>query len=324
MNLKENFIRELAKSGENYVSGAEFAEKMGVSRNAVWKAVKSLENDGFKIDSTAKGYRFSSDNNRLSAEIIGTYLKTSLIGRKITVFESIDSTNNYAKKTASDGAEHGTVIVADTQTAGRGRLGRSFVSPENTGLYMSIIIRPHFDLQTVSLITSAVACATSEAVEKLCGVKTGIKWVNDLYMNGRKICGILTEATLDLEMKSLDYAVIGIGVNVRKCDFGEELNKTVTSVEQETGTVIDRNVLCAEILNSTEKYLDMIKSREYLSYYREREILTGHVITANAGNEKIIGKAVGIDENANLVIILDDGTERHLSSGEAGFCRIKK
>lgn len=326
MNVREEVLAALVQAEDEYISGAALAERLEVSRNAVWKAVKALEDEGYIIDSvTAKGYRISSESNRLSGKIIYSMLETSALGRNITVLDETDSTNNRAKELAASGALHGTVVVADTQTAGRGRLGRSFVSPSGTGLYMSVIIRPDFSIETAPLITSCAACAAAEAVEELCGSPVSIKWVNDLYMNGRKICGILTEASLSLENNSLDYAVIGIGVNVRGVReiFSSELSSIATSVEDETGLKINRNKLCAEILGKLEKYLAAIESRAFLSEYRRRELLTGNMITANVGGETFTGKAAAIDDNANLVVELPDGTRKTLGSGEANLCRIK-
>lgn len=323
MNVRESALKTLAGANGKFVSGAQLADKIGVSRNAVWKAVKSLENEGFAIEAVSgKGYRISPENNVLSAEIISAGLKTK---RKIAVLSEIDSTNNYAKELASSGAAHGTAVIADRQTSGKGRLGRSFFSPSGTGLYVSVIIRPEMSLETAQLITSCAACAAAETVEELCGRDVSIKWVNDLYMNGRKICGILTEASLSLETKSLDYAVIGVGINVLsvKNIFGQELGGIATSVEDETGIKINRNTLCAVLLNKLDERLADIKSRSFLDSYRRREILTGNVITANAGGIKITGTAVGIDDNASLIIKLPDGSVRALSSGEASLCRIK-
>lgn len=325
MNVKETLLETLAESDGEYISGAMLAEKIGVSRNAVWKAVKSLETAGYSIEAvTSKGYRISALNNRLSEKLIQASLKTESLGKHIIILDETDSTNNYAKDSAVAGAEHGTVIIADTQSSGKGRLGRTFVSPKGKGLYMTVIIRPDFDLKTASLITSATACAVAVAIEELCHSDVKIKWVNDLYMNGRKICGILTEASLGMEMKSLDYAVIGIGINVRSAEgsFSRDLRVSATSVEDETGLQIDRNRLCAEVLNSLERYLSGIESRNYIREYRNREILTGNTITANIGGNTIIAFAEGIDDNANLIIKLPDGNIKHLSSGEASLCRV--
>lgn len=310
--MKKIILKKLA--GGNYVSGEETAEILGVSRSAVWKAVQSLRNDGFIIDSvSSKGYRLSPDNNKLSAELIS-------YNGDINVYSSLSSTNDCAKMLASNGADNGTVVIAESQFAGKGRPGRSFVSPAGKGLYMSVIIRPDFAFEFVPLITSAAAVATAEAVESLCNADVQIKWVNDLYMNGRKICGILTEASLGLEANSIDYAVIGIGVNVRKNDFGE-LNDIVTSVEQESNIVVDRNKLCESILKRLQIRLSGIEKKSHLDEYRRREFLTGNMISANVGNERIIGMAVGVDDNANLIVKTDNGI-KNLSSGEASLIRL--
>lgn len=322
MNVKDSLLKALADAGTNYTSGAALAESLGVSRNAVWKAVKALESEGYTIESAPRGYRLSADNNRLCSELIAAGITASELGRKLIVLDSVDSTNNYAKDIAAQGAPHGTTVISDTQTGGKGRLGRTFVSPSGTGLYMTVIVRPSLRIEDTAMMTTAAACAAAEAVEELCGSPVNIKWVNDLYMNGKKICGILTEASMGLEMNSLDYAVIGIGINVRSADFGDALKNIVSTVEDESGRVIDRCRLCAEIINRLEVYLSRIPDRSYLEEYRRRELLTGNRITANVGSESITAEAVGIDDNANLIIRTDDGTERHLSSGEANLCRI--
>ncbi len=327
MNIKQTLLNTLAEADGGYISGAAIAEKLGVSRNAVWKTVKALEADGFVIESvTSKGYRLSADSNRISADLIAPLLTTKEIGRNMQVFSEIGSTNTAAKKLASERVPDGTVIIADKQTEGRGRMGRSFESPSGTGIYMSLVLYPKFGLECAPLITSAAACAVAEAIDEVCGCDVSIKWVNDLYLNGRKICGILTEASLGLEMKNLDHAVIGIGVNVRSVRnvFGEELGNIATSIEDETGVKADRNVLCGAMLNKLEHYLGMVESREFLNEYRRRELLTGNTITANVGGNTLTGMAMGIDDNANLIIKLPDGKLKKLGSGEASLCRVKR
>ena len=327
MNVRSELLATLAGAGGDYISGAALAEKLGVSRNAVWKAVKVLESEGFSISSiTSKGYKLNEDNNKLSADLIFPLLNTKEIGRNIKVFDEVDSTNNVIRELETEKAPHGTTAVADSQTGGKGRIGRHFVSPPGIGLYMSVLVRPHFDLNFAPMITAATACAAAEAIEEMCGSKVMIKWVNDLYMNGKKICGILTEASLGLEMRVLDCATIGIGINVHSIGelFDEELRKTASSIEDETGVRLDRNRLCADILNRLEVYLGKISDRSFLRSYRERELLTGNMITAVVGNENLIGEALGIDDNANLIIRLPYGEIKYLSSGEANLCRIVK
>lgn len=325
MNVKDELMKNLAEADGKYVSGAALADKLGVSRNAVWKAVKAIREEGYEVESSPKGYKLGKSNNRLSADVIRSRLGNGNEDRNITVLDETDSTNIAAKELASSGAPHGTVVVAERQTSGRGRLGRSFVSPPEKGLYMSVVIRPKLGMDCVPLITSTVAVAAALAVEKLCGHEVQIKWVNDLYMNGKKICGILTEASLDLETKNLDYAVVGIGINVRsvKEDFDEELSLRATSVEDEAGVVLDRNTLCAEVLNNLEVWLEKIEDRSYIIEYRRREYLTGKRITAEYGGKIITGTAVGIDRNANLIVELLNGEIINLNAGEANLVRRK-
>ncbi len=262
----------------------------------------------------------------LCRETVTENLVTESLGRNIIILSETDSTNNDAKSLASSGAAHGTAVIANTQTNGRGRLGRSFSSPKGCGIYMSVIIRPRFGLDIAPLITSCTAVAVAEAAESLCGRSVDIKWVNDLYMNGRKICGILTEASVNGRNSSLDYAVIGIGINVLSSEDIScgVLRDTATSIEAETGMRIDRNILCARILGRLETQLENIADRRYLREYRRREILTGNIITADTGAGILTGRAVGIDDNACLLVEKDDGTVIAVNSGEANKCRIKE
>lgn len=326
MNVKESLLNTLAAAGGEYISGAALAQQLGVSRNAVWKAVKSLESEGYAIESvTSKGYRLAESNNRLSAELISSFLTTDTLGRELTVLDEVDSTNRAAKELASKGAPHGTVVIADMQTMGRGRLGRSFVSPAGTGIYMSVVARPELPVELTPMMTTAAAVAVSEAVEMLSGQDTHIKWVNDVYIGGKKICGILTEASLGLETRSLDYAVIGIGINVRsvKGQFDAELSNIATSIEDAAGAAVDRNRLCAEVMNRLEVLIASIPERGFIAEYRRRELLTGNNITAVLNGSPVTGKALGVDENLNLIVEFPDGSVKHLGSGEANLCRIK-
>jgi BirA family biotin operon repressor/biotin-[acetyl-CoA-carboxylase] ligase len=325
MNVKSELLATLANANGDYISGAALADKLGVSRNAVWKAVRALEAEGFSITSvTSKGYKLNDDNNKLSADLIQPLLRTKELGRNMTVYDTVESTNNITKELDSNSAPNGTTTVANHQTAGRGRRGRTFVSPEGSGLYMSTIVRPKFSIEYAPMITAAAACAVAEAIEYFCGSQIMIKWVNDLYLNNKKICGILTEASFGLEMRTLDCAVIGIGINVLSVNnsFDAELLKIASSVEDETGKFINRNKLCAEVLNRLENYMGRIENRSFLEEYRRREYLTGNMVTANVGNRSVVGEAIGVDDNANLIVRTPSGEVVHLNSGEANLCRI--
>ena len=275
-------------------------------------------NHGEEIISSA-----DTENIRLSAEAVRSGLDSTDTERKIIVLDETDSTNNEAKKLAAEGAVHGTVVIADSQTAGRGRLDRQFVSPAGKGLYMSIIIRPESDIKFAPMITSAAAVAAAIAVENICGSEVQIKWVNDLYMNGKKICGILTEAAVNTDGKSLEYVIVGIGINVRSIsdELDDELKLRASSIEDETGKILDRNVLCAAVLNELDTWLGKIEDRSYITEYRQREFLTGKRIIAESGGKIITGTAVGIDRNANLMVELPNGDIINLNSGEANLLK---
>lgn len=327
MSVKTELLETLAVSADDFISGAGLAKKLGVSRNAVWKAVKALEEEGFLIESErGKGYRISERNNHLSATVIAGRLRTKALGRDLTVLDTAGSTNNVAKELASSGAAHGMTVIADSQTGGKGRMGRKFVSPAGKGLYMSVVIRPEISIETAQLITSCAACAVAETIEELCGCRTGIKWVNDIYIGGKKVCGILTEASMSVENAALEYAVIGIGINVfsSEKEMGEDLSRIVSSVESETGKKINRDLLAAELLNRLETRLENITGRDFIEDYRKRELLTGNIVTLNTAGKQTECRAIGIDDNANLIVELADRTVRAINSGEANLCRIKK
>ncbi len=317
MSIKLLVLKAIAESGTEFISGELLAEQLNVSRNSVWKSVKALEAEGFLFEAQQnKGYRISAMNNRVAPELIAPYLNNK---HEIIVLDKTDSTNRYAKDIAAAGAASGTVVIADTQTSGRGRLGRTFVSPAGTGVYLSLIIRPKMNMETAQLITACTACAAADAVEKLSGHDTAIKWVNDLYMNGKKICGILTEASLSLENKSVDYAVIGIGINVlsTKSAFEPSLSGIASSIEDSAGVKISRNRLCAELVNNLEYQLANIENKNFLNDYRRREMLTGNPVNIISPAGSFSGKALYIDDNAALAVQLPDGSVKKVISGEA-------
>lgn len=318
MTTKEKVLGVLLESG-GFVSGETLAERLGISRNSVWKAVTSLRSDGFEIEAvTNKGYILSSEGTALSEPVIRKYLPKN-DSRSIYIFDTIDSTNNYAKKLASEGAPHGTLVTADMQTAGKGRMGRSFCSPSGGSIYMSVVLRPKTDMQSSQLITSCIAAAAADAVDRVCGTDAKIKWVNDLYLNGKKICGILTEAAINFENGGLDYAVAGIGINLRSVreTFPEELLEIATSVEDETGKLPGRCRLIAKILENIDRYMHGIESKAFLEEYRRRSFIAGMRVAVSKYDRERTATALGISDNAGLIVKYDDGTEEVLNSGEA-------
>lgn len=236
-------------------------------------------------------------------------------------FQELDSTNRYLKELAATGALEGTVLIADKQTAGRGRLGRSFFSPEEKGIYMSVLLRPELALQRSVMITSMAAVAVANAVEHISGRNTQIKWVNDIFLNRKKVCGILTEAGIDTEKQSLSYAVVGIGVNVGFMEFPEELKETATSISNECGFEVKKEELVEEILKELKRWYPTLWTGAFLSESRKRSILLGKeilVVDAAAAGGSYPAKAVELDELGHLIVEAG-GKRKVLNSGEVSI-----
>ena len=307
MGIREKIL-ELLKSGET-VSGGQLARELGVSRNAVWKVVNGLRRDGYAIDAgTNRGYRLRSAPDLLSETEIRRWLTAKEFGRQIEIHDRLDSTNNRAKALAAAGAPHGTTVIADSQSGGRGRLGRSFFSPEHSGVYMTCVLRPECVPEKAGLLTSLAAVASARAVEKVSGAEVKIKWVNDLYLGDRKICGILSEAGLDMEAGRLEYAVVGIGINVKRMAFPPELREIATSVGNETGGDPDRNRLIAEILNGLEALYGSLETGDFLQESRERSNVIGRKVTVIEGGRTYPARALDIDDQGRLIIETENGT----------------
>lgn len=242
--------------------------------------------------------------------------------REIIVLPTTDSTNNYAKELAKSGAKAGTAVIARTQTMGRGRMGRNFFSPEGMGLYMSVILKPMIAAEDNMLITALSAVAAARAIEKVCGADVKIKWVNDLFLGGRKVCGILAETVTDFGGQTPEYIVLGMGINVKKTDFPPELSEVATSLENETGESISKNELAAEILKELDRLYTDFPAEEFLEESRRRSMVIGREITVIRGDEKYDARAVGIDGKGGL-IISHGGETSVLSSGEISIRVVK-
>lgn len=319
MGLKQNVLSYLENNRGENISGAMLALELGVTRSAVWKAIKVLQDEGYAIEGvTNKGYCLTDDNDILSAESIEPYLDKKHDCIKLTVLKTVDSTNNYAKVLAQNGAPQGTVVIAEEQTAGKGRLGRKFYSPASTGIYMSIIVRPQMSVEKSLMITTGTAVVVSEAIEKISYLPTQIKWVNDIYAGDRKLCGILTEASIDCESGGLEYAIVGIGINVStvKDSFPEELGNIATSIFPHRSPRPIRSSLIGEILNEFFSSLDSFSDGAHMKQYRERSMLIGRDINVIKGSEIIPAKAIDIDDDASLVVRYTTGEIANLSSGE--------
>ena len=318
MPLKDRVLEVLEKNKGKSVSGSEIAKSVGMTRSAVWKAVKTLREEGYFICAvTNRGYCLSEENDFLSEQSIIPNLRTKDLGRKMDVFKTIGSTNDFAKSLAQLGAEHGTTVISEVQTNGRGRMGRSFYAPNGMGIYMSVILRPKLSVEHSLLITSCAAVAVADAIERVADMECKIKWVNDIYSAGpnKKLCGILTEASVDVEQGGLEYAIVGMGINVQNTSFPKNIADVATSVKMETGRNISRSKLAAEILNCLEERLDGICDRSFLEEYRSRSNVIGKRIEVTHNNNTEIMDCLGIDEIGRLIVRLENGEEKALTSG---------
>ena len=328
MTVKESVLQALTENEGKYFSGGKLADDLGVSRAAVWKAVKALQEEGYRIDSvTGRGYCLTKERAPLTEEGIRQTLPLRYRDNGIYVYDVIDSTNTRARQIAADPSEakaplHGSTVIALQQTAGKGRLGRSFFSPKE-GVYLSIIVKPDLDLSRSVLVTVATAAAVAEAIDAVCGQqeRAMIKWVNDVYLEGKKVCGILTEGIMDFESGQIDHLVIGIGVNTNLEGFPEDLLRVAGAVEGD----YSRSALAAEIITRVLDYVGDIDARKFMDSYRDRSLLIGRQIRVfkgvyRADPEKdltgIPATVLGIDEDGGLQVIYADGSRETLTTGE--------
>ncbi len=316
MKLKDSVFRELLIAN-GYRSGSELAKQFGVSRTAIWKVIEQLKEDGCQIEAISKrGYLLISEPDLFSTGYLQSLTADCRIPWTVQHFSELDSTNNYAKTLASQGAPEGTVIIANHQTAGKGRLGKHFHSPEG-GLYMSLILRPSLSLDNMMAVTACTASAIHLALHDF-GVTTQIKWVNDLFLNGKKICGILTEGSFNAELLTMDYLVIGAGINLHPDPhLPDELKSIITDIETETGQDIRRTVLTAAILRHLECLLSELPQHTYLPIYTEHSCTLGHHVRVQAAKGTCTALAVGFSDNAGLIVRHEDGTEEVIQTGTA-------
>lgn len=311
MTVKEKLLNILEQSGGQSLSGQELANKLNVSRTAVWKAMNSLSQEGYEIEADkTTGYRLIKSGDILSAEVIRAKLPEKLKNNEIIVLKTVDSTNNYAKKAVADGAENGTIIVADTQTAGRGRRGNSFYSPPKTGLYMTVILRRDFFNSDTDLITICAGCGVCRAIEELTDKTPLIKWVNDVYLDGKKICGILSEATIDFEAKTIDSVVVGMGINLTTEDFPDGLEKKAGTL----GLSLNRSALAAKVAECLFYCLERTRE-ENIADYKAHSLVLGKQVSFVKNNIDYTAEAVDIDDKGQLIVKTKDG-EMILNSGE--------
>lgn len=313
MSTKAQVLQHLEQNRGKYVSGAEIASALNISRTAVWKSIASLTADGIDVKSrSGSGYMLEKSANTLTAQGICKYLKTKDVDIKI--LKRTDSTNNVAKKLAGEGAREGAVVFALEQSGGKGRLGRKFYSPPNSGVYMSIILRP--SVEKVPYLTVMAGVAVAEGIERAGGKRTSVKWVNDVYADGKKCTGILTEAVADLETGGVEFAVVGIGINVLTPEggFAPEIRDVATSVCD--GVDDARNRVSAEVIDAFFEYYNNFDREKVATEYKNRSFLIGRRITVVGSDGERVAVAKDIDGECRLVVEYEDGSTQTLSAGE--------
>lgn len=319
MGTKEKLLSLLETKRGEYLSGAEIAEALSVSRTAVWKAAKALRAAGYAIDAAQnRGYCLDENTDILSESGVCRRLSPLCEKIELEVMHSASSTNALMRERANSGAQEGCVIIANEQTTGRGRRGRSFYSPPDTGIYMSILLRPqNFLPEQAMSITTMAAVAACEAIEAVSGREAGIKWVNDIYLGSRKVSGILTEATFDMECGTVDYIILGIGMNVYRpaAGFPDEISGVAGAIfpaQVNEG----KNRLAAEFLNRFMALYAAVPGEDYIEKYREKSIVIGRDVTVITPASHRTAYVLDVDKDCRLFVRYEDGTTEHLLSAE--------
>lgn len=319
MGTKEKLLALFEADKGKFFSGEELAARLAVSRTAVWKAVNSLRKEGYEIQAVQnKGYSLSVSTDILSIQGVEKYLNPEHSYIELEILPDIGSTNDYLREKAAQGKGEGYSVVAGAQTRGKGRTGRSFYSPADTGIYLSLLLRPKDcgPAQAVKFTTMA-AVAACEAIEKVSHRSPQIKWVNDIYIDGKKVSGILTEASVSLENGSLEYVLLGIGINVYPPEkgFPQELRETAGSVFQERKSD-GKNQLTAGFLNRLMEIYTKEETGEYAEEYRKRSMVLGKRIQILTPEGEKGARALEIDKDCRLLVEYEDGNRELLRAGE--------
>ncbi|MBV4436973.1 biotin--[acetyl-CoA-carboxylase] ligase [Clostridium tyrobutyricum] len=318
--MKDAILNLLKKSTEDFISGQIISEKLGVSRTAIWKYINILRKEGYTIDSySKKGYKLISSPDILTYEEVKNIIHTKYIGQEFFYFDSIDSTNTVGKKLAEKGEPNGTIIVSEEQTMGHGRLGRNWVSPKYKGIWLSIILRPNVDPINVSKITQIAAAAMIRTLKSL-KIDAFVKWPNDIVMNDKKICGILTE--MSAELNRVNYVIVGMGINANldKTDFNKDILNKATSLKIETNSSINRKIFLGTLINEFEKLYDEFQENftvtKSIEICKKYSAVIGNDIKILHSGKEFYATAIDIEENGELVVQYKDGSIEKLISGE--------
>lgn len=321
MTVRDKILEYLEQNKGEYISGEQLAKELGVSRTAVWKAVKKLSEEEFLIDAVPnKGYMLKTSTDVLSKNGIETYLDAGL-ALNVEVYKTIDSTNLAMKKRVDE--PEGLIIVSMEQTAGMGRLGRRFESPASTGIYFSILLKPDISNTEVTLLTAIAGVAVCEAIEKYLDKKPKIKWVNDVFIDEKKVCGTLTQAGFSLEDLKPEYVIVGTGINLYepKNGFGAELKDIAGHVlDEQIGDI--KNKLLAEVLNRYFYYYHNFSKKEFIGEYKKRSMVIGKDVMVVSPNDSVNASVLDIDDECRLIVRYEDGREEAVSTGEISI-RLK-
>ena len=316
--MKEEILR-LLRSADGYISGQELCNRFGVSRTAVWKAINQLKEAGYEIEAQQnKGYRLMAAPDLMTEAEIKSLMHTEWVAKEVLYFDTIDSTNTKAQELAEKGYPSGTLVVADKQESGKGRRGRSWVSPSGTGIFMTLMIKPDINPNNASMLTLVAALAVAKAITSVTGEEAMIKWPNDIVVNSKKVCGILTE--MNAQFDYINHIVVGIGINVHNESFPEEISQMASSLMIEAGGKrFHRAQIIAETMAYFEQYYDtFLKTQDLSALVREYDEL---LVNRNKSvrvldpKEPFDGKAMGITPKGELIV--DTWESRKLvSSGE--------
>ncbi len=321
---REKVLALLRERQGEYLSGEAMSQVLGISRAGVWKVIQALRQEGYVVSSAPnRGYRLEAGPDLLRAGELSAPLAGSLVGRELVCLEVIDSTSTECKRRAMAGAAEGLVVLAEEQTGGRGRRGRSFQSPRGKGLYLSALLRPRLSPQEVSNFTAWVAVAVCDGIQASCGLRPQIKWTNDIVLNGKKLVGILTELGLVSESNDLDWLVTGIGVNVnqRPEDFDPGIRDMATSLAMALGHPARRTELAAQIILALDRAYQGFPGNkdEYFQKYTADCITVGREVQVITPTDRRDGFAEAIDPDFNLVVRFPDGTREAFSAGEVSI-----
>ena len=316
--MKEEILR-LLRSADGYISGQELCNRFGVSRTAVWKAINQLKEAGYEIEAQQnKGYRLMTAPDLMTEAEIKSLMHTEWVAKEVLYFDTIDSTNTKAQELAEKGYPSGTLVVADKQESGKGRRGRSWVSPSGTGIFMTLMIKPDINPNNASMLTLVAALAVAKAITSVTGEEALIKWPNDIVVNGKKVCGILTE--MNAQFDYINHIVVGIGINVHNESFSEEISQMASSLMIEAGGKrFHRAQIIAETMSYFEQYYDtFLKTQDLSALVREYDEL---LVNRNKSvrvldpKEPFDGKAMGITPKGELIVETWE-SRKLVSSGE--------